>query len=161
MRNNVKMKFLNSALIVLASVLISSCGNWTVPSDLTGQWKSDKCKITVRTEPKLMKFEFWPDSAVVILNIKSDYTVSGSIGTAPFENGRIRKNKGNPKVTGIAYIVECGKIGKIFDHDPLDLKEVEIWIAPLGEKMNAELRFTEGMAVFPMGDIVLTKVKTE
>jgi hypothetical protein len=156
-----KMKIGNCTMIVLIAIILSSCGNWTVPEEVVGQWKSDKCKITVRTEPRLMKFEFIQDSAVVILNIKSDKTVSGLIGTAPFENGKIRKNKGNPKVTGIAYIVECGKIGKIFNHDPLDLKEVELWISPLNTEIKAELRFTEGMAVFPMGDIVFVKVKTE
>jgi len=142
-------------------VFLSSCGNWIIPTELVGDWKSDRCRIVVRNEPKLMKFEFTPDSAIVELSIRADKTVSGFIGSASFENGRIRKNKGNSSVTGIAYIIECGKIGKIFNRDPLDYKEVELWISPIEDVMKAELRFTEGMAVFPMGEIVLTKKKSE
>jgi hypothetical protein len=107
-----------------------------------------------------MKFEFTSDIAFVKLTIDSNKTASGFIGLAEFKNGKIKKNGGNPEKTGVAYIIQCGSIGKIFSNDPLNNKKVEIWLGPLKGEMHAELRFTEGGAMFPMADLTLRKVKT-
>jgi hypothetical protein len=115
--------------------------------------------ITVRTEPKWMKFEFTSDIAFIKLTIDSNKKASGFIGSAEFINGKIKKNGGDPDKTGVAYIIQCGSIGKIFSNDPLDNKKVEIWLSPLKGDMHAELRFTDGMAQFPMADLTLRKVK--
>jgi hypothetical protein len=132
--------------------------NWTVPPELIGKWRTTKHKITVRTEPKWMKFEFVSDSAIVTLQIHSNKTVSGTIGSAIFENGTIELNAGNPDYTGIAYIVKCGKTGRFYEKDPLDSKEIEIWLSPInGRTMEAEIRYTENGAKFPMASIVFTK----
>ncbi len=148
--------------VVTTSIFHFSCSvnkNWTVPPELLGQWKSNKHPITVRTEPRWMKFYFTTDSASVSIKINSDKTVSGSIGLANFENGILEKNSGNPKKTGIAYIIQCGKIGKIFEKDPLDSKEVEIWLSQINETMEAEIRYTERHALFPMAGIIFVKEK--
>lgn len=148
-------------IFIMTNFLVFSCytnKTWTVPSELVGQWKTSKHKITVRTEPKWMKFNFTTDFATVTLKINSNKTVSGSIGLATFENGTLEKNSGNPDKTGVAYIVKCGKIGKIFENDPLESKEIEIWLSLIKTDMKAEIRYRENGAKFPMADILFYKV---
>jgi hypothetical protein len=145
-------------------LLLCSCTKWTVPSEYVGEWKTGKTKITVRTEPKLMKFQFTSDSANIYIRINSDKTVSGFIGSAAIVNGRLKKNRGlPPSITGVKYIIQCDTIGKIFHTDPLVSKQVEIWLSPLKVSgyMNAELRYREKMAVFPMAGMTFIKVKDQ
>jgi hypothetical protein len=133
--------------------------NWTVPPELIGNWKTTKHKITVRTEPKWMKFEFVSDSAIVTLQIQENKIVSGTIGSAIFKNGTIELNAGNPDFTGISYILKCGNTTtRFFDSDPLASKEIEIWLSPIkGRTMDAEIRYTENGAKFPMASVVFIK----
>ena len=156
------VKRANFFAILIYGFLFVSCSSskeWSVPVELAKQWKSQKSKITVRTEPKWMKFEFISDSAAVSIKINENKTVSGSIGMANFENGILEKNSGNPEKTGIAYIVKCGKIGKIFEKDPLASKEIEIWLCPIKTNMEAEIRYTEKGSKFPMAGVVFEEVK--
>ncbi len=137
---------------------LCSCNNWTLPSELEGKWSSEESPVSVRTKPKGESFQFTKGTANVEFEIFNDKTASGSIGTASFENAPVKKNPGNPKITGIAYTIKCGSIGKIFDDDPLDSKEVELWLTPIeGTQMEIELRYTEGWAHFPMAGFVLNK----
>lgn len=133
LRINKKIKW--STLILITTILYSFkfVNDISIPAELLGQWKSDKTKITVRTEPKWMKFTYTSDSAIVTLKINSDNTASGFIGNAKFENAMVKKNGGNPDKTGISYIIKCGTIGKIFDKDPTNGEEVEIWLQPIRE----------------------------
>lgn len=144
--------------------LFSSCASskWNLPEEYTGNWGTSNTQITVRTEPKFMKFEFTIDTAIVQIQINEDKTASGYIGAAKFENAIINENGGNPDITGVSYIIECGEIGKIFDRDPLDLKEVEIWLSPINEDglMEAELRYTDGWSLFPMSGLKFRKQNT-
>lgn len=160
-----KLKFnLAIVLLFLPGVLfINSCNiqKWTVPSELVGLWESDTTNITVRTEPEWMKFKFTSDISFVKITIDSNKTSSGFIGSAEFKNGKIRKNGGNPDRNGVAYIIECGPIGKIFPADPLDNKKVELWLSPIKGDMHAELRYTERMAKFPMADLIFKKAKSK
>lgn len=153
----------NLFFILFAICVLCSCSTQksAIPPELIGEWKSDMTNITVRTELKWMKFEFTSDITSVDLTIDSNKTAHGFIGSAEFNNGKIRKNGGNPDRTGVAYIVQCGQVGKIFSNDPLGKKEVEIWLGPIKGEMHAELRYTEGMAQFPMADIIFRKVRTK
>ena len=144
--------------ILLTVFSLYSCEQWTVPPELVGEWKSGKQEITVRTQPAKGQWEFTSDSAIIKIRIKSDHSVTGTIGAASFTNGVIKKNRGNPDVTGLAQKIECGSIGKIFNDDPLNAKEVELWLSPMeGNTIDAELRQTEGGAQFPMAGIKLVK----
>ena len=52
-----------------------------------------------------------------------------------------------------------GSIGKIFPDDPMNSKEVQLWLAPMeGNSIDTELRYTEGMNQFPMAGFLLMKV---
>lgn len=166
--NNAIMKnriFYHPFFIFLLSVFcFCSCrsNKWILPKELIGQWKSDTTAITVRTEPTWMRFTFTKDSSYALIMINNNKTASGIIGNATFQNGKIIKNSGNPNKTGVAYIIRCGSIGKIFSNDPLEKKEVEIWLSPLkGRNLHAELRYTEGLSLFPMADLTFRKVKTD
>ena len=159
--NNKRSIFIG--ILVLISSIQYSCNyninQWTVPQELIGTWKSDKIKVTVRSEPKWMKFKFTPDSASISITINKDKTATGSVGLAEFKNGKIRLNLENCENLCISYIIECGSIGKIFNNDPLENKEVEIWLGPLNTTIDSELRFTEGIAHFPMAGMLFTKVE--
>jgi hypothetical protein len=158
-----KYKFDRSIIFVIfiLALLFNSCSilKWTVPHELIGHWKSDMTKIIVRTESNWMKFDFTSDVSFVKIVIDSNKTVSGSIGSAEFKNAKLRKNEGNPEKTGVAYIVKCGRVGKIFPNDPLENKKVEIWLSPIKDDMHAELRYTESMAQFPMADLRFKKLR--
>ncbi|MEI6576003.1 MAG: hypothetical protein WCO63_07495 [Bacteroidota bacterium] len=153
---------LYSFVTILSIILLGSCSKSTLSPDYVGEWKTGKTNIMVRTEPKWMKFNFYQDSATVTIQIKSDKTVSGSIGSAEFKTGKLKKNWGLPSSwTGVSYVVVCGSIGKIYTNDPLSDKEVEIWLSPATSsgEMAAELRYTENKAQFPMADLKFKKVK--
>ena len=143
-------------------ILINSCNQkWDPPAELLGEWESDITEITVRTEYKPMEFEFITDTGVISFTVFPDKTVSGTIGTAVFESAEIKKNLGPAWVTGVGYTIKCGAVSQIFERDPLESKEVEIWLSPMRENqtIEAELRFTEGGAHFPMSGFDLKKVK--
>lgn len=151
----------NLLIVLIAAMIMHSCAisQWNVPEDIVGQWKADVTRITVRTEPRWMRFQFTSDSESVLVNINSDKTASGLIGQAEFKSSKIVKNGGNPEKTGVAYIIQCGSIGKIFPDDPLENKEVEIWFGPNKGAVEAGLRYTQGGAQFPMAHLKLSKVE--
>lgn len=149
---------LNAGILILVTFFLHSCEKRSIPPELAGNWKSGKHQITVRKVSDKRIFQFISDTATVKLRIDDDNIAAGYIGSAKFENARIKINGGNPERTGIAYIIECGSIGRIFDSDPLDNKEVEIWLGPLkGNIIDAELRYTEGWAYFPMAGMIFAR----
>ena len=143
--------------IVLTAFFLSSCGDWTLPPELVGEWKTEKLLITVRTKVE-KEWIFTSDTASITIKINSDHSVTGKIGTATFENGIIKKNRGNPETKGCAQVIKCGSIGTIFPDDPISNKEVQLWLAPMeGNRIDTELRYTQGMAQFPMAGMLLMK----
>ncbi len=149
-------------IFILLTFFLHSCGQMNVPSEMVGKWETDKDRITVRTRENKTRFQFTSDSAIIKLKINDDHTVDGSIGSAKFENGKIKTNWLLPvKMSGIAFTIECGKIGKIFDNDPLDSKGVELWLnpGPVNDTINGELRYTQGVNYFPMAGFALTREK--
>ena len=146
---------------MVATLLLHSCGTLTVPTRLAGTWESDKHKITVRTSPAMMKFEFVSDSASTRLIINNDKSVNGNIGMAEINKGKIKTNWLLPtSMTGVAYIIKCDLNGNIFETDPLETKKVEFWVPPLlQENMDAELRYTQGGAQFPMAEIIFYRAE--
>ena len=142
-------------LLLLSAVLLSGCGTkqFVLPPELTGSWQAESARITVRTSPKWMRFTFTPGEGDALITLNADKTASGRIGAAEFRNAPIVRNGGNPEKTGVAYIIRCGPIGRIFPGDPLESKEVELWLGPLKGGMKAELRYTQHGSQFPMGDL--------
>ena len=148
--------------IILLSICIATftgCKtNWELPNEYVGNWTSAKQAIIVRTYAFGDGFTFTKDSAVVKITIDKNKTASGSIGDASFNHANIKRNKVNTDLAGIAYIIECGDIGKIYTGDPLAKKEVQLWLLPIKNgSLEAELRYTEGWAVFPMAGLKLLK----
>lgn len=153
-----------SSIVVLYLFLIvsSSCGptSFNVPPDLIGIWKSDSQKLTIRNKTEQGQYVFFSDTLSLSLEINSEKQVSGYIGTERFNQGTIRKNIGlPPNISGVAYVVECGSLGKLFESDPISKKSLELWIEPMKEKnkMTAELRYKDGEESFPMAEIYFTK----
>jgi hypothetical protein len=112
--------------LVLTAFFLSSCGEWTLPPELVGEWKADKPFITVRIKVE-KEWIFTSDTATITIKINSDHSVTGTIG-------------------------------KIFPDDPLSNKDVQLWLAPMeGNRIDTELRYTQGMAQFPMAGMLLMK----
>jgi hypothetical protein len=143
--------------LVLSAFFLISCGEWTLPPELVGEWKAGGIMITVRAKVE-KEWVFISDTATITIKINSDHSVSGTIGAASFEDGVIKKNRGNPETTGIAQTIKCGSIGTIFPNDPWNEKDVELYLAPMERnRIDTELRFTEGGAHFPMAGMLLMK----
>ena len=151
--NKLKIRFMS-----LGFIFLLSCGPKTIDEEIIGTWKSKKHKVTVRTEPEKMNFQFISDSIFTTLTINKDKTVSGNIGSAIIENGTISTNWFLPSgMTGVAYTIKCKVTGKIFEKDPLDTKKVQFWIGPKFEGIHWELRYTTNGAQFPMAFIYFDK----
>ncbi len=156
--NGNRYKQLNLWILVLVTFFLNSCGQKSIPPEFVGQWKTEPVQITVRTESEKGNFEFTSGSAEIVLKIKNDNTADGFIGSAKFENARIKKNFGNPEKKGIAIKIKCGSVGEIFENDPLENKEVELWLGPIKGNIDAELRYTQGGSHFPMAGMLFTRV---
>ena len=159
MKNHTHLKVnFGYVLILIVCCLFNSCGTKTIHQNIIGEWKSEKHKITVRTKVKFMEFNFISDSTYTRLIINEDKTVTGHIGLAEIKNGRISTNWLLPsKMTGVAYKIKCKLIGKIFENDPLEMKDVQFWIGPEFNETNWELRYTTKGAHFPMAFIFFDK----
>ncbi|MFH0842205.1 MAG: hypothetical protein V1903_06250 [Bacteroidota bacterium] len=145
--------------LLLMIFMFSSCEEINIPAEMIGSWESETIPVTVRTHSLKTGFVFTSDTAVIKFTINSDNTASGSIGSAQFVNAVIMKNGGNPDITGVAYNIECGSVGKIFENDPLDEKVVELWLGPVKDNtIDAELRYTQGLAYFPMASAIYSRV---
>jgi hypothetical protein len=147
-------------LFFVIELLGCSTSHWSVPDNLQGNWFAEKTKVTVRTSKSFGSYQFTSDSVAVSLTIHDDNTESGNIGNALLSHVPIKENNPLPGAqTTVCCIVKCGEIGKIFATDPLNKKEVELWLIPTPDKnkLEAELRYTEGLAVFPMASIMLSK----
>jgi hypothetical protein len=154
-----KHQRLNMFFLAIITIFLHSCGQKNIPPEFIGKWETSKIIVTVRTKDEKRNFTFTSDTAIIALKVNSDYTLEGYLGSAKFENGKITTNWLLPvKMSGIAFTIECGQVGKIFKNDPLDSKEVELWLGPLkSNNIDGELRFTQGASHFPMAGFVLTK----
>ncbi|HBE42035.1 MAG TPA: hypothetical protein DDW27_12675 [Bacteroidales bacterium] len=157
---NCNFKRLHAGILFLLALFLHSCGQKNIPPELIGLWTSQKHMITVRAKPD-GNWRFMSDSADIKFRVKEDYTVEGSVGSAKFGNGEIKLNWLLPtKMSGISFTIVCGKIGKIFENDPLNYKEVELWLGPITNgTIDGELRYTEGNRYFPMSGAIFTKAE--
>ena len=129
-----------------------SCGQRTVENDIIGHWEASETSITIRDKVD-GEFSFTHGPGTASLIVSDQKTASGTIGNASFSNAKIVPNRGFPvEMTGIKYIIKCDLNGKIFPSAPVEYKDVEFWVIyPLQkDSMRAELRYTKGMAHFPM-----------
>ncbi|MBN1338316.1 MAG: hypothetical protein JXA03_03270 [Bacteroidales bacterium] len=130
-----------------------------VPSEYIGHWESDKNIITVPYKLNAQQHsQFISDSANININISDDKTVSGFIGRSAINSGKILKSWSFPGLRKTEYHIECYLTGKIFGKDPLEAKEVDIWLTLLNEngKIKADLR--SGGSKIPMGLMLLEKM---
>lgn len=151
-----KMASSNLLLVAFLLLLNLQCNAQEAPKDLKGNWETESTNITIRTKIRWMKYSFTPAKIELNLKIDANNSVSGTIGEAKFSNATILKNKGNPSITGIAYIIQCGLVGKICKEDTSGSKNIELWIKPTNIKgiMSAEIRLIVGWDTFPMGEAV-------
>ena len=148
------------ALSIMLYVLCSfSPATTTIPPAYTGEWYNDSTTLTVRVHAKGLKYCFVKGRVAIRVKITSDGTATGVTGDAKFTQATVVKNKGNEAITGIAYKVKCGMLGKMFHDDPLESKPVELWLKPVKKDgvLVAEIRQKDGWDAFPMGECITTK----
>jgi len=144
-------------LIFLISFFVISCEQRRIiPPELIGQWKTGNITITVRTKPERGKYDFISDTATITLNIDSNYTVSGFIGSAEFESRIIRASAKHEKERGYAYTIKPFAVGKIFPNDPKEDKSVYFLLYPI-EGTTFKFKSRLKNLGFTMAEIELTK----
>jgi hypothetical protein len=150
------LKTISMAITPLVLLVLFSfqCSDTHLPKDYMGNWHTNATKVTVRTKIKWMKYQFTSENIPLSLSLTNTETASGKIGMASFENAKITANKGNSSVTGISYIIHCGKLNKLFESDNSGEKTLEIWLKPKknSQTLEAELRLRDGWDTFPMAD---------
>ena len=154
---NLKNYRLNKWIFFIGIFFFCSCG---VPPGLVGKWESGMTTVTVRTQPEQGQYQFTKNSVVVKLEIFGNNKVSGSIGSATFENVKIRPRESVKN----SYKFVCRRIGKIFENDPLDNKEVRVKLTPIGDNIidiSLQYRTKYFSDLLPMADLKLVKVKDE
>lgn len=158
------MKIIVRITSLVSLLILTACGSESVSltEKIKGTWISEDQKITIRSKVENSEDLIYSDTLDIQFEILKDNTSKGSIGNQSFSNGKIKSNKGlPPHLTGVAYIIECGTIGKLFSDDPIEKKNVEIWISPLTSDniMKAELRLTDGLEDYPMANLELKKME--
>jgi hypothetical protein len=143
-------------IIVLIVVFLNSCNQQDFPPELIGQWKTGNVEITVRTQLERGRYEFTSDTVIITLNIDSNYTASGSLGLAEFENVKIAGLIDTSK--GYLYCVKPFDIGKIFENDPKVKNPILFKLNLLdGITIKSELRERN----FTMAEMIFTKEEDE
>jgi hypothetical protein len=144
------MKTLNSLLftfLIAGFFLLSSCYK-EVSEEFVGYWETELTELAVPNEVGGIE-QLFHDTVFISLQISADKSASGNIGMATFTDVRVRKNPGDAESKGIAYIVKCGELGKLFPTDPVEKKRIEIMLKPIqGSTMGSEIDYYHG-ELFP------------
>jgi len=128
-----------SIILIAGMTLPSSCYK-EVPEEFVGTWESDLTLVEVPLEREDGSEDIYTDSIVFGLQISANKLASGYIGMASFEDVPVKKNPGDAESKGIAYIIKCGELGRLFPGDPLESKKIEINLKPVhGSTMGSEI----------------------
>lgn len=140
-----------------------SAENWSPPASLVGNW-SGKHLVVLRTK-KDGKFNYikHPGAVNFSISINQNCKVSGSLGTAVFEDCIIQKNRGwiakklNLKTD---YVIQGKLVGSIFPEDVIKNKIISMPINIENGRIKGSLFQIEGLIeMFPMVDVSLIKDK--
>jgi len=150
--NFCKTRLQHSILSIL--LLIVSCAKAEkeieIPKELIGTWKSSNIEIVVPEKDNLSDYKFHTGEGTITLSFTKNELVSGSIGEYTFSDGILTK--------GNIYKVVCQTAGILFNEDPLDSKEISLWLHNISEHtIEGELRLTQDGQKFPMTAFTLTK----
>ena len=136
-----KNNLLLLSVLIAGLLLLSSCYK-EVPEEFVGTWETALTLVEVPLEKGDGSEDIFVDSVVMGLQISADKLASGYIGMASFTDVPVKKNPGDAESKGIAYIVKCGELGKLFPGDPLDPKRIDINLKPIqGETMGSEINY--------------------
>lgn len=140
-----------SYLLIIGFISCSASERqFEVPKDLIGKWTSSNTKITVRTQNGFNDFDFSHGEIDISLVFNDDKSVAGSIGDYEISNGKLAKDK--------IYKINLDEVGKLFKDDPLDYKDIIIWIHSISEdEMAVVIRQKDNGGKFPMAELILIK----
>jgi len=148
--------------LIAAIVILANSGNvfnktedkTPIKKEYVGTWVGLFTTINVRTKTGFLSYAFTKGRVGIELQINEDNTASGKIGNSEFRETTIKKNKG----AGIAYIIDCGEVGKLFYNDPEEKKSLQLWLIPLtqSDTLRAELRLNSADK-YPMGEFKMSR----
>jgi hypothetical protein len=138
-------------LILIGGLIIQSSCYKEVPEEFVGTWESDLTLVEVPFNNEDGSEDIYTDSIVFGLQISANKLASGYIGMASFTDAPVKKNPGDAENKGIAYIIKCGELGRLFPGDPLEAKKIEINLKPIhGATMGSEINIrTKWVEWFP------------
>ena len=130
--------------LCILGILCTSCYK-EVSEEFVGNWETDLIRVEIPLKEVDGSEDLVFDSVSMGLLISADKTASGYIGMASFTDVRVMKNTGDAENKGLAYVVKCGELGKIFPNDPVVSKKIEIWLKPVeGSTMGTEINYKWG-----------------
>lgn len=149
-------------LLIITSILLVSCRDWVMPKTLVGTWSASQ-KITVRFKDGMFSFRFAasPVPVNMVMTIHEDGTVDGSVGEAKWEACSVVDNRGwweEMTNSGAGYMLTGKLTGNIFAQDTLAAKEIKMPFQMKDNIIEGTLFQKQGMGVFPMVDVHLTKL---
>ena len=108
-----------------------------INKEYVGTWVGLFTTINVRTKTGFLCYKFTKGRVEMALQINEDNTASGKIGNSELTEAKIKKNNG----AGIAYIIDCGEVGKLFYNDPEEKKPLQLWLIPItqSDTLRAEI----------------------
>lgn len=138
-------------MLLLAGLILPSSCYKEVPEEFVGTWETELTLVEVPLEKEDGSEDIYTDSVFMGLQISANKLASGYIGIASFTDVPVKKNPGDAESKGIAYIVKCGDLGRLFPGDPLETKEIEINLKPTqGTIMGSEINYISKWAeLFP------------
>jgi len=162
MKTKLQSHFKNGIIlssIVLGLSLLFSCGEWVLPKELVGHWKSNQ-EVTVRFKEKGKPFQFISQPVEINLSIKEDGTMEGKIGNALLTGYKVIKNRswfGRQFDLATDYHITGKIIGKVFDSDPLLEKEFNFPFDMDDNTITGTIFQKQGIGISPMVDVRLVK----
>ena len=145
--------------LIICTLQFVSCSEWVMPKTLVGTWSAIQ-EVSVRYQSGTMSFRFVKDTVNIAMNIQDDGTVKGTIGGARFEGCLVSQNRGWFGKTfnlNADYIIAGKLSGSIFEQDTLTEKEISLPFNMKEDAIDGALFQKQGMGVFPMVNIHLTK----
>jgi hypothetical protein len=148
-----------AALAAAGVLLAASCTRWAVPATVVGAWTGTQ-QVTVRVRTERGSFRFVSDTVAIAIRVEADGRVAGRVGGATFVESYVLRNRGwFGRLLRIAtdYRIEGRLQGAVFAADPIPTKDVHVPFGTAGDTLSGTLLQAQGMGVFPMVELRLTR----
>lgn len=148
------------SLMLLLLLTLYGCKGHQITSQHLGTWTNQQVVKLQSRSKENGQYIFSQGYVAFELTLHDDQHASGKIGEISFDHVPVNYNHGlPPSVTGIEYIVHLQAVGKIFQEDLQNERELELWLKPIEDdgKLVIEIRDGSTGDAFPMGEAHLVR----